>query len=320
MPDARHQIAFDQSGLGNVLKSYQLEVPPNQREYAWTEQAGELFQDFTKAISEDTDHFLGTIVTIPRGNATLEVVDGQQRLATTALLLAAIRDHLEAVEEDVLVESINNVFLTGIVRRERARVPRLKLNIDDNDLFKAIVSGTSSAALPQPTRPSHQRLIDAYRGAQKHIRNIVSPLDNKEHGDLLERWVSFIEHNALVVLLKCPDGADAYKMFETLNDRGLRTSQADLVKNHLFGKSGSRFEEVQSRLSYMRGALEALDEEDITINFLRHALVLMRGYLSAPDVYEAVQNIARAEQATVTFMVHLEGLANVYVATFNPEH
>jgi len=148
-------------------------------------QAGELFQDFTKAISEDTDHFLGTIVTIPRGNATLEVVDGQQRLATTALLLAAIRDNLEAVEEDVLVESINNVFLTGIVRRERARVPRLKLNIDDNDLFKAIVSGTSSAALPQPTLPSHQRLIDAYRGAQKHIRNIVSPLDNKEHGDLL---------------------------------------------------------------------------------------------------------------------------------------
>ena len=76
------------------------------------------------------------------------------------------------------------------------------------------------------------------------------------------------------MLLKVPDDADAYKMFETLNDRGLRTSQADLVKNYLFGKSGERFAEVQSRWSFMRGALEALDEEDITINFLRHALVL----------------------------------------------
>lgn len=70
----------------------------------------------------------------------------------------------------------------------------------------------------------------------------------------------------------------------------------------------------------MRGALEALDEEDITINFLRHALVLMRGYLSAAEVYDVVQEVAKAEQATVTFATHLESLANVYVATFNPEH
>ena len=109
-------------------------------------------------------------------------------------------------------------------------------------------------------------------------------------------------------------------MFETLNDRGLRTSQADLIKNHLFAKSGSRIGEVQTRWSYMRGALESLDDEDIVVNFLRHALVLMRGYLSSKVVYETVQEIARAEQSTVSFAAHLETQANVYVATFNPEH
>ena len=311
MPDARSQIGFDQSGLGTFLKAYQLEVPPNQREYAWTEEVTEMFQDFTKAIGEDTDYFLGTIVTIPHDEGTLEVVDGQQRLATTALLLTAIRDHLQEKNETMLVEAINNGFLTGISRRERARIPKLKLNIDDNDLFKAIVSGDSADGLPEPTRPSNERLIAGYKEAKAHVRRIVAPYDEKDHGDVLDRWVSFIEHRARAVLLKVPDDADAYKMFETLNDRGLRTSQADLVKNYLFGKAGDRFDEVASRWSYMRGALEAVDDEEITINFLRHALILMRGYLSAADVYDSVQEIAKAEQSTVTFVAQLEGLAGV---------
>jgi Protein of unknown function DUF262/Protein of unknown function (DUF1524) len=322
MPDAQTHIGFEQLGLGTALKQNQLFVPPNQREYAWTEdEVRQMFRDFAKAMNEDTPYFLGTIVTIPRGNDALEVADGQQRLATTALLLAAIRDYLKGRNETMLVESINNEFLTGIKRRARDRVPKLALNIDDNDLFKAIVAGNgfdSDAA--NATRSSNELLLDAYREAQKHVKRIVSIVDEKEHGDFLDRWVTFIEHDAQVVLLKVPNPADAYKMFETLNDRGLRVSQADLVKNYLFSKSGARFTEVQNKWSYMRGALEALDQDDITINFLRHALVLQRGYLSAADVYDAVQGIVRSEQSAVTFASQLEALSIPYVATFNPEH
>jgi uncharacterized protein with ParB-like and HNH nuclease domain len=54
MSDAKSQIAFEQTGLGCVLKQNQLVVPPNQREYAWTEhQVIQLFQDFAKAISDN---------------------------------------------------------------------------------------------------------------------------------------------------------------------------------------------------------------------------------------------------------------------------
>jgi Protein of unknown function DUF262/Protein of unknown function (DUF1524) len=318
MREVRSQIAIDQTGLGTALKTYQLEVPPNQREYSWTEvEVTQLLQDFAKAVNEGSDYFLGTIVTIPRRSGALEVVDGQQRLATAALLLAAIRDYLKDKNEDVLVESINNDFLTGIDRVKRARVPKLRLNVDDNDLFTSIVA---EGAVIEPCRPSHELLVGAYELAQRHVRNIVAIVDAKTHGDFLEKWVSFIEHSALVILLRVPDGADAYKMFETLNDRGLRTSQADLIKNYLFGRSGSRFSEVQTRWAYMRGALESLDEEDITINFLRHALVMTEGYLSAPQVYDAVQGIAKSEQSTVTFATRVESLANTYVATFNPDH
>ena len=135
--------------------------------------------------------------------------------------MAAIRDYLKG-KEDVLVESINNEFLTGIDRIKRARVPRLKLNIDDNDLFGWIITRNPGQEEPLSTRNSHERLKEAYEEARKQVRNIVSTLDPKDHGDLLNTWVSFIEHRALAVLLRVPNDANAYKMFETLNDRGLR--------------------------------------------------------------------------------------------------
>jgi uncharacterized protein with ParB-like and HNH nuclease domain len=294
MVDRKSQIAFDQAGLGNVLKQYRLAVPPNQREYAWTDrEVTQIFQDFAKAVADGVEYFLGTIVTIPRGNGVLEVVDGQQRLATTAVLLAAIRDYLRDKNEDVLVEAINNDFLTGIDRSQRARVPKLKLNIDDNELFSYIVAGDPSDPIPPVVRSSHERLIAARDLAEKHVHDIVAAMEPNEHGDLLNNWVSFIEQQALVVLLKVSDDADAYKMFETLNDRGLRTSQADLIKNYLFGRAGARVSEVQARWSYMRGALESLDDEDITINFLRHALIVLTGFLREADVYEKVRDIAK---------------------------
>src|SRR5437588_11982176 len=107
MPEAEGQIGFDQLGLGSVLRQTQLAVGPNQCEYSSSEkEVNQLLQDFAKAIADgEKPYFLGTIVTIPRQNGILEIVDGQQRLATTAILLSSIRDHLKG-KEDIIVESI----------------------------------------------------------------------------------------------------------------------------------------------------------------------------------------------------------------------
>jgi len=269
----------------------------------------------------DGDYFLGTIVTIPRPSGVLEVVDGQQRLGTTAILLAAIRDYLAEKNERVLVESIDNEFLTSIDRAKRARVANLKLNVDDNELFTQIVSpGPRHFTAAKPGRPSNDLLLNAYSEAKAHVRRSVALVEENDHGDVLERWVSFIEHNALVVLLRVPNKADAYKMFETLNDRGLRTSQVDLIKNYLFEQAGARLSEVQSRWAYMRGALESMEDEDVGIDFLRHALITLRGKVREKDVYSVVQDTAKAEQGAITFTGTLESLANAYVASFNADH
>ena len=141
----------------------------------------------------------------------------------------------------MIAESINNDFFSGIDRVRRTRIPNLSLNTDDNDLFRTIIRTEQSPDHTHTTKESHQRLLDAYFRAKDHVRDTVADLNQRDHGDHLNRWLSFIEHRALVVLLRVPDDSNAYKMFETLHDRGLHTTQADLIKNYLFGRAGDRF-------------------------------------------------------------------------------
>lgn len=317
----RGQINFTQLGVGGILKLYRLAVPPNQREYAWTDtQVTTLFRDLAKAISDgESEYFLGTIVTIPRSVDLLEVVDGQQRLATIAIFLSQIRNYLQD-KDPLIVESINNEFITAIDREKRERVPKLQLNLDDNEFFRDMITDKKARKPITPKKPSHRLIRDAFEQAQTQIKRIVSTFDPKDHGDVLNKWIRFMEHGAQVILLQVPSDVNAYKMFETLNDRGLKTSQADLVKNYLFGQADTRLPEASQKWSFMRGALESLEEEDVTVTFLRHALIAARGYLREYEVYEAVQALAKGSQASVQFLNLLEGLAQTYVAIFNPEH
>jgi hypothetical protein len=318
MNGTKNKISFEQAALGGLLKRHRLIVPTNQREYAWEEKHVEqLFQDFAKAINDnEIGYFLGTIVTIPRDDGTLEVVDGQQRLATTAILLAAIRDHL-ITSNPLAVESINNDFLTGIDIEREVRVPRLILNLDDRELFAWVL--TRAGNKPTESKPSHYKIMSAFKIAQKFVKNIVAIVDVKEHGDVLKKWISFVEHRALAVLVTVASGANAYKMFETLNDRGLEISQADLIKNFLFGRSGDRLPEVQMHWAYMRNTLESLAEDNLTVKFLRHALIVMRGNLRQYEVYDVVQQLARTEQQAIACASNFSTLSNAYIATFNPE-
>ena len=313
------EIGFAQLGLGSVLKQYNLAVPPNQREYAWTEKEVEaLFQDLDKEIAnKGQSYFLGTLVTIPRNLGQLEVVDGQQRLATAAILLSAIRNHLQEIEQE-MARSIETDFLYAFNRDTRDHDPKLRLNVDDNDYFiRRLVHPDQPL---ESSRPSHELLAEAFSKAECQVEKIVAGLEPKDHGDALNRWVSFLEYQATVILLRVPNSSNAYRMFETLNDRGIKVSQSDLVKNYLFGQAGDRFDEVQQRWAYMRGALESMEEEDTTITFLRHSLTTMYEFVREADVYDLVASRVSGSLDAVRFSGQLETLANTLVATENPEH
>ena len=307
------QIGFEQLGLGAVLKRYRLLVPPNQREYAWTEkEVKKLLQDLSLAIAEDEpQHFFGTIVTIPRGNGLLEVVDGQQRLATTAIVLAAMK-HISEGGAGNLPRALEN-YIVDVDTDTLEVAPKMTLNTADTTVFhELLLDGQSPSALP--ARDSHQKLIATYKLARAHLLLTAKTVADAERTRVFQRWMNYVEHKARAILLVVPDTVNAFKMFETLNDRGLKVSQSDLVKNYIFGQAGARLPEAQQTWAYTKGALETLEEDDITMTFLRQSLIAMKGYLREAEVYEEVQKSAKGVQSSLSFLLELEALANDYVA------
>jgi hypothetical protein len=245
-------------------------------------------------------------------------------LATIAILLSQIRRYLQPIEPD-LASSIQ-AFLVEYDRTQKAYIPKLKLNLTDNDFFiNTLTADELPDPLPNSAPISVRRLRSAFVLAEDYVKRIVSPANPKTHGDILTKWIDFVVANAEVILLRVPTGANAYKMFETLNDRGLKTTQADLVKNYLFGEAGDRYPEAQAAWSAMMGALSSLqgeddEQEDITVVFLRSALMAIRGFLRKNEVYEAVQEQAKGAQKVVALVKELEVLAKVYAATFYQDH
>lgn len=308
---------FDPGGIGSIFKTYRLKVPTFQREYAWeVEQVDQLLADLNRAKTDHTDHFLGTIVTIESGSQQpLEIVDGQQRLTTTALLITAIRElQSDLGQSQQVIESINSDYLSSFDRRANGPVPKLVLNIDDNEFFAGLVSGVVIDA----TRESHRRLLAGSKRAKAFVKNVLNGFNDADKPAVLNEWLDFIEHGASVILVRTDDASKAFKMFETLNDRGLKTSQADLVKSYLFGQSGGRIAESQSRWSSMKDALEEIADDDRAINFLRHVLIATRKFVRSEEVYGTVQSTIRGESSTASFLSDLANYARTYVATFQP--
>ena len=316
------QIEFDMLGIGTVLKRNRLVVPLNQREYSWEERnVEELFQDLADAISSSKQaYFLGAIVLTVSSEGKLEIADGQQRLATTTILLAAIRDYYYRRGDQEMVSDLNH-FLHTFVRETRESNPRLCLNVTDHDFYARSVLRVPDDDLRKnvsPTQPSHELLARAAEIAEQHVENILRPLSESVKNDYLNKWLGFIEDSAQVIVLKVPDDMNAYVMFETLNDRGLRVSQSDLVKNYLFSEAASRITEAQDRWSSMNGTLEVLDDDGATIDFLRHLLISAYGPLRERDVLQRVRSNVRGRASAVGFLDALSSAAGDYVALQTP--
>src|SRR5689334_6329324 len=94
MAEVAQAIDVVKTTLGGALKNGPLVIPNYQREYSWKpDRVRKLFDDFGNAmLKRQPSYFLGTIVLTP-GRPPC-VIDGQQRLATTSIFLAAVRDAL----------------------------------------------------------------------------------------------------------------------------------------------------------------------------------------------------------------------------------
>ena len=225
------KLTIDLDGIGHTVSDNKLSVPLYQRSYAWEEShVTDLYDDLLTSIRNSEDeYFIGSIV-ISSGDDRDEVVDGQQRLATISIFIAAIRDYFVNSDDPERAEDIQNQYLSSRDRRSQEVIPNLKLNNNDNNFFynRIILNPAISV---ESAKASHDRLIKAFSIAKKKVNAYASATGNPTES-LLD-LCDFIDEHLKVILVKVPNHANAFTIFETLNDRGLELAISDLLKNFL---------------------------------------------------------------------------------------
>ncbi|MDF2958164.1 MAG: DNAse/DNA nickase [Candidatus Alkanophagales archaeon MCA70_species_1] len=261
-----------QALLSNAQEAYK--VPLYQRPYAWSrDQWEDLFEDLNSLKPNDV-HFLGSIVVVPESEHRLgvnyfQVVDGQQRLATILIWLSAIRDIAKENGNNELAAYLTETFLFAreLESGRQRKIPKLQLGQLDNDAFQRVLEGKS--------KDYNHLIFECY----KYFKNKTN---NEKMWQILLNNVSIIHINA-------SNHFNAFRLFETLNDRGLELSAADLIKNFLLMKVSSKEEIFNDTISQWNEMYEKVRDKEPVKFIRRYMLSNYKGKISESRLYEEVR-------------------------------
>lgn len=326
MPDETIQsIKIDHETIGHILADRKaLRVPENQRSYAWKkDHVKQLFQDFAPLPKE---YFLGSIVVVG-ATTSIEVHDGQQRLATAMILIAAIRDCFLKLGDEQSALQTENDFLWAQNRRSHEILPRFTLNNEDNDYFVKRVLRRPDDPIRKALkkkdaiRESNERIYDAAIEAGSWVEAIVEKRSRHDQLDRLHSWLDFIESGARVIWVQVADEKTAFTIFETMNDRGLKLSAADLLKNCIYARAEDRKQEALQKWQSMTAILETIEDEDEgTVEFLRYYWICRQGFVRSKDLYDKMKAAVTSKTSAMDLAVDLEIRAGDYAALLNASH
>ena len=322
-------IDFEIIGIASALSRYTLRVPLNQRSYAWEDDhVLRLLEDLSAQLNKPDDertYFLGTIVLSHDEDDNLLVSDGQQRLATTSILISVIRDYLEGTQiaaDSRTAEKYTHKYLLEYEETHDEDSPKLYLNGMDRDFFtKAILSPPNDPARAEakPRYFSQTRLLRAAQLARKHIDKGASLLPKSERTKWLIQWVNFLEARVLVIAIKVPKDIDAYRIFETLNDRGLRASQVDILKSNLFQQAADRLStDVEPRWNSMISIVESLGDDELVLYYVRHFWISRNGPTTEEELAKKFKLNVTSRKQALEIAAALEEQASFYIALLTP--
>nr|WP_240967148.1 DUF262 domain-containing protein [Micrococcus luteus] len=300
--------------------SSQFIVPIYQRLYSWQEaECAQLWDDIIRAGSmpELGSHFTGSIVYVAKDQATNTsaepdlIIDGQQRVTTVTLILAALAERLEKLPKDQ--QEPWDGFSPRKIRN------RYLLNDDEDGerQFKLILSQSDKQALitilqgAEPASDAVTRVVDNFAYFRQKLDDPNLDLSVVCRG--LDKLV--------VVDVKLERGVDNPQLvFEAMNSTGKKLSQADLIRNYVLMDLPPKQQEKLYAAYWRPMELEFEGAEESQFDqFVRHYLTVKTGDIARlDDIYDAFKDHAAAftgaDESIESLVIELRQYARRYCA------
>lgn len=308
--------------IGNG-KSYQ--VPIFQRDYSWDKDDWEDLWNDIQEIPNDKTHYLGYLVLQPihEGKESYWVIDGQQRLTTLSILVLAVtallekwsEENIESEDNKIRKEKITERYLGNYSLSKLNLDPKLKLNRNNDDYYKSWLLKLRQPSTIAKLKPSQRLLQKAFNYFYNELKEKFN--DNKSGSDLAEFLENVIGNGIIFTQIVVTNDLDAFKVFETLNARGVKLSTADLLKNYLFKLTHQLSEidldEAERRWQHITDTIRS---NDLT-TFIRHFWNSKYKLERQPTLFKAIKREVNTPNLAFDFLSDLENSSQYYTAFNN---
>ena len=309
--------------MGNGL-SYQ--VPTFQRDYSWSEDEWEdLWLDLVALFDADAEpaHYMGYLVLQSADRRTFEIIDGQQRITTLSLLVLAALSHLQDTAASADPQHPDNR------RAEQLRasyigtldpvtlVPRSKLVLNRHNERYYQDYLVPLEPLPRRGLNASERLLRL--GFLWFKERLAAHAGNS--GEQVAGFIEAVVDKLFFTTITVTDGLNAFKVFETLNARGVRLSATDLLKNLLFSvvaRDGAHESELRTLEDRWEAIVGLLGSESLP-DYLRVFWNSRHPLVRKTALFKTVRASIADKRAAFELIRALDRDARTYAALRNPD-
>jgi uncharacterized protein with ParB-like and HNH nuclease domain len=283
-------------------------IPLFQRPYSWeSPQWTTLWQDLAELCEEENprSHFIGSIVTmpskcVPEGVTKFILIDGQQRLTTLLVMLAAIRDKARK-QPGNLADKIDDLLLRNRYQEGTDVYKLLPTQVDRPAFY---------AGMDASPRPKGTPISAAYEFFERRLRL------NPDVG--LESLYNAIRNHLVLVSIVLDKDDNPYLIFESLNAKGKPLTQADLIRNFFFMRIHVNLQE-KVYANHWKPMQDRLGES--LTEYIRHFLMRDGKIVRRSDVYytlkESVED--RSHDEIVAHLQEVAAFSRYYAKLLRPE-
>ena len=313
--------------LGNGL-TYR--VPRFQRDYSWSEEEwDDLWQDILGTLRDDGEpaHYMGYLVLQSSDDKTFEIIDGQQRLTTLSLIVLSglrilkrlIQEGRDAERNHQRMEQIRSSYIGFL--DPVTLIPRSKLVLNrNNDGYFQRYLVPLEAHLPQRGFPaSVHTMRKASEWFEKRLHEYVKA--SIDQGRAIAQFIETVSDKLFFTVITVSDELNAYKVFETLNARGVRLSATDLLKNYLFSvlhrgnEPLNELDELELLWENMVGRLGSESFPD----FLRMHWNSRESFARQSELFKTIRSRISSREKVFTLLRNMDEDIDTYLALTQPE-
>ena len=306
----------NESKLQPVLEGVkQYVVPLFQRSYSWKKKHWQtLWGDILgiyDANDNNLEHFIGTIVTMPidmspEGINKFLLIDGQQRLTTFFIILAAMRDI--AINKDKrFAQQLEDIYL---INKWENDINQMKLlpSQPDRETFFQTIKGESQTVV-------NNGIYKAYA----FFKRKLSGKDSNGKAIDINRVHKLLMQHFVIVSIVLHRDENPYLIFESLNAKGEPLTQADLVRNYILMRIKNTSDQEIAYRDFWLPMQRSLDNE--LTDFLWSYLTKDGTFLSRKGIYSAVKRrLAKKDSnGVVDVLMEMDTYSKYYIRLTNPD-